>query len=428
MGADTCNGGQLVEEPFTRAMAEAVKAYRGDDYRKHTWLAATAVFGHEHASKLRESMDILPPSEITFWSQQLLAGVTPKLALPGDPKAITDEGRSSSQAHLPDRASCVVALLTFGHRDLATTLLPGVTTATAQSYPISVEDKEILPGSPEDHGLTPWPIPALSLGKWCSSLEPFQDTAAVYMALFQGSPEAAERKAVVIVRRALEQKKSRREGRLAEVGGVCRALTKWPAGVDRPDGVMRLLLGAYQNPIPDDYVAALRALALAEGNTQQAAASILSRAPQLAELRKVRGVGIVNVLWSLPWEYLEPLVQKNGSELNALLLGASFEDVTRLRMCTQDHPDRAKKLPSFLFWVPAAQAAWMLHWESVVRQYERMTALWQAIQDLPILPARKWAAAYLLIHPSIQAADPIKLIVEVDAEATALLDDLRASL
>lgn len=418
----------MVEDTFTPAMLEAVHASYGEQ-RKYAWLAAMAVVDPEHVRG-----QYAPPTrrygeEITFWSAQLQAGVIPQTQDPGSfgrEEPVSDVRGTSTYAYLENRAHCVAALRMFGQVELSNALLWGVESVPAVSYPISTDTKEVIPGRPQDYGLSPWPIPALSLGMWCGDVRPFQEAAGVRLATLQGNLEAAEGKAITFISRLMAQKRSRREGQITEAGEACRALPRWPSAVERPDGILRLLLGAYQNPASDDYVAALRALALVGSHTAQIKlAALLSRPPQFAELQKVRGQGIVHVLWALPWAYLEPLLQRHGSELRGLLLNASFEDVTRLRMCLQDHPERAR-VTHPLDWVPTAHAAWEKTWELVVRQYERYSDLWRAVRGLPILPARKWAAAYLILHPHVSLGDPIKLIAEVDAETCALFDELRS--
>lgn len=111
-------------------------------------------------------------------------------------------------------------------------------------------------------------------------------------------------------------------------------------------GARKVLGVVRSDATSDEMVTGLRALTQAAEDVQKTLLKRLGRAPTTKELAKVSGRGLVNLLYLMPWEILEPLVEESAAKLRVMLmphLGSA--PLTILTDCLLPHKGRVSRAP-----------------------------------------------------------------------------------
>lgn len=88
----------------------------------------------------------------------------------------------------------------------------------------------------------------------------------------------------------------------------------------------------------------LRAVAGMTEDGIETFSALYGRSPTISELRAVGGAGMINILYYMPWDFLEPLLDDDASTLRAMTLPHLKALDGLKRHCLQNHEKRAKLL------------------------------------------------------------------------------------
>lgn len=95
----------------------------------------------------------------------------------------------------------------------------------------------------------------------------------------------------------------------------------------------------------EHYVTGLRQLAQAAPDTRKEILERMGRGPTIEEVRKVRSIGIINILDEMDWSLLQPISQEKGLRAAALPFAEKLGP-TVLRRFLTEHNGRVKRLPN----------------------------------------------------------------------------------
>lgn len=369
------------------------------------------------------------PSVELSWMAWLESGVMPT------PKGLLFDEDPISRAH------AVAALAIGGFGDAAHCLHPHVMPLAplSSSSTSGVSFEHCIPHSPEDFGMAPWELPGLSLGKWSSTkADRYHGVAAARAALIRDQPEDAVRGALDCVYPRLRKDGSRRRSiEIKETGMLCRLLPKFPWDPRSMRDIASLFVGAVQEVPEHDMVLSLRTIMRMDSlMDMRNGLSVLSRAPTLAELRKLRGAKLVLLLWAMPWVFLQELVKTKLEALHALLLTADRSDIDKLRTCLQPHAQRVELCPDLNHDVPAKQALWTQEWFTRLETYSRRKLIWDVVRGSDFDLERRVIAVTAFIGRmtplkygglGLPAGHAIRAFAATDPEVRSLLQDIEVA-
>jgi hypothetical protein len=105
-------------------------------------------------------------------------------------------------------------------------------------------------------------------------------------------------------------------------------------------GSAESLLATRSDATEKQMITGLRAIASLSAATRKAVVPRIGRAPSLQELCAVRGRGLIEILFYLPWAYLQPLGADIEHLRSHLVRFVGRADVHTLRHCLLDHEER----------------------------------------------------------------------------------------
>lgn len=146
-------------------------------------------------------------------------------------------------------------------------------------------------------------------------------------------------------------------------------------------GKAHCVLGvALQDAPADLMVEALRGLCRYEALPVM---KYMRRGPTIQELRALRSPqGILNVLWHMPWDFLEPLVKANEGDLRAVVLKEATDNMAMAKDVLIDHPRRIKLAKTVGTDLNALANEWKLFKEGIRSRYNAAQELHCELQRL----------------------------------------------
>jgi len=153
---------------------------------------------------------------------------------------------------------------------------------------------------------------------------------------------------------------------LAELLGFCTP-EKARDVMDRLKGARRVLLITRPDSTTKDMTNGLRALATTNNEETLALLSRLGRTPAFEELSAVKGRGLVDILYYMPWEHLEAMLQRDEDRIRGLLLRhVDGDSISKVSVCLVDH--RHRRI-SAKYRSKGLDSNWSTHYTALATQY-----------------------------------------------------------
>ncbi len=167
------------------------------------------------------------------------------------------------------------------------------------------------------------------------------------------------------------KRKSRQKSSMSEAVLLYRALdhdrARDVANDDTFKGQYVALLCTRETCTEAEMVMSLRLMTTSEP-TRAALLKYLGRAPSFDEIKSVKGSGVVDILYEMPWNLLQPLLEKHENEVRGLLL-RHVSMTERMTNCLSNNHTRAVAPEPWS--AEQAVASWYKTFRPIYRSYRR---------------------------------------------------------